>query len=280
MELFNSNDLAAAALPPAPTVRVNGVEIEKTAITREIQHHPAPSATDAMAAATRALVVRELLLQEADRHAIESDPESDGEGRRETDDDSRIRQLLEQEVTVPQPTEAECRRYYDVNQARFTSPTIYEPAHILFSADVKDSPAYNAAIAAATEAIRDLTDRPDRFEAMARDLSACPSASSGGNLGQITQGQTTPEFEEAVMAMTPGTIATDPVMSKYGVHVIRLERRIDGATLPFDMVKDEIADYLADRVFQRAVHQYISILAGQAAIEGIELEAATSPLVQ
>ncbi|WP_366658173.1 peptidylprolyl isomerase [Fodinicurvata sp. EGI_FJ10296] len=280
MQLFDANDLAAAALPPAPTVRVNGVEIEKTAITREIQHHPAPSASDAMQAATHALVVRELLLQQADRLEISADPQTDDDGRRETDDDSRIRQLLDREVTVPAPTEAECRRYYDVNRSRFSSPDIYEPAHILFPARVSDGQAYQAAIAAAAAAIEELTAQPERFETMARDLSACPSASSGGNLGQITQGQTTPEFEEAVMAMTPGTIAKEPVMSKYGVHVIRLDRRIDGQQLPFDLVKDEIADYLADRVFQRAVHQYISILAGQAAIEGVDLEAATSPLVQ
>ena len=65
------------AIPPPPTfgeVRVNGVEITPEAIAAEIQHHPAPDAETAWVEAARALVVRELLLQEASRIGLEAEP--------------------------------------------------------------------------------------------------------------------------------------------------------------------------------------------------------------
>ena len=49
------------------TVSVNGVSIARDAIVREMQHHPAPKPIAAWQQAARALVIRELLLQEARR---------------------------------------------------------------------------------------------------------------------------------------------------------------------------------------------------------------------
>ncbi len=71
-----------------------------------------------------------------------------------------------------------------------------------------------------------------------------------------------------------------PAETPYGVHVVRLDARAEGSTLPFEAVEARIADYLQQQVWQRAVAQYISILAGRARIEGAEIDAATSPLVQ
>src|SRR5690606_6112998 len=50
-----------------PPISVNGVVIERTAIAQEAQHHPAASPGESMRKAAEALVVRELLLQEARR---------------------------------------------------------------------------------------------------------------------------------------------------------------------------------------------------------------------
>ncbi|MFN7191787.1 MAG: hypothetical protein ACK5U4_10175, partial [Rhodospirillales bacterium] len=76
------------------TIRVNGVEIPRATIAQETQHHPARRPLDAMKSASAALVVRELLLQEARRLAVPIDPASDGEGRRETDEEALVRGLI------------------------------------------------------------------------------------------------------------------------------------------------------------------------------------------
>ncbi|MBU2533247.1 MAG: peptidylprolyl isomerase [Alphaproteobacteria bacterium] len=278
MRLFDIED--RTALPPQPAVRVNGKEISAAMIAREIQNHPAESPMAARASAARALVVRELLLDEARRRGLAGNPRELGSGQRETEADALVRELLDEAFDLPAPTEAECRRYYANNMTRFRSPTIWEPSHILVSADTGNGEARRLAEHLASEIIAILASQPHRFEELARSHSACPSSEHGGNLGQISSGQTTPAFEVALEDMAPGTITTEPVETPYGFHVIRVDRRIDGATLPFEAVHDKIADYLADAVFRRAVHQFVALLAGQASIEGIEIECAASPLIQ
>lgn len=113
-----------------------------------------------------------------------------------------------------------------------------------------------------------------QFATLAAAHSACSSASQGGNLGQITAGQTTPEFEQALFALEPGTIASEPVATRYGFHIVRLDRKHEGRSLPFELVADRIASYLQEAVQRRALAQYIARLAGAAHVEGVELASA------
>jgi peptidyl-prolyl cis-trans isomerase C len=62
--------------------------------------------------------------------------------------------------------------------------------------------------------------------------------------------------------------------------VLQLIAREPGRDLPFTAVQEQIADYLSDSVFRNAIRQYVSLLAAGADIRGIEINAATSPLVQ
>jgi peptidyl-prolyl cis-trans isomerase C len=111
-------------------------------------------------------------------------------------------------------------------------------------------------------------------------MSACPSAAQGGNLGQITPGQTVPEFETFLYNLEEGQICPVPVKTRFGYHVLRLDRRIEGRQLPFEAVRDKIAEYLREHVWRRAISQYLQLLVGEAEIRGIELNGASSPLVQ
>lgn len=261
-------------------ITVNGVPIEPAVIVAEIQNHPSSSADAARADAVRALVIQELLLQETQRLGITPAPTVDEDGRRETDDDALIRQLLEDQLIVPEADDASCRRYYENNAAKFRSPDIFEAAHILLSAAPEDKDVYAAAIREAEAIISSVADNPDLFAEIARQRSDCSSAKNGGCLGQVTRGQTLPEFETFLFALEEGQLSSVPVKTRYGIHVLRLDRRIEGKMLPFDLVKSKIETFLADASWRVAVSQYIKVLAGQAEIEGVELESADSPLVQ
>jgi peptidyl-prolyl cis-trans isomerase C len=249
-------------------VSVNGVVIPHDAISREAQNHPAPSPIAAWTAAARALAVRELLLQEARRIVVDADALADGEGRTETAEEAAIRSLVELEVATPTPDEAACRRYYQHNLKRFRSEDLYEAAHILISAHPKDSEAYTAARREAEALSLVLRDTPQRFSELALAHSACPSKTIGGNLGQLSSGSTTPEFEAALASMTPGDMK--PVASRFGHHIVRLDRKIEGRELPFEQVKDRIADYLVDRARNTAIAQYVARLAACAEIGGVD----------
>ena len=262
------------------SVRVNGAEIAAADIAAETQNHPAATPEQARTAAVRALVIRALLLQEAQRLALRAEPKCEEDGRRETDEEALIRALLDAEISVPTADEATCRRYYDNNPGRFRSDDIYEAAHVLLSAAPADKDAYEAAAREAEAIIKLLGERPDLFDEIARERSDCPSGKDGGRLGQITRGQTTPEFESFLLALEEGQLCPVPVKTRYGVHVLRLDRKIAGRTLPFDAVREAIADYLEDASWRRAVTQYIRILAGRSTIDGVVLDGADSPLVQ
>jgi peptidyl-prolyl cis-trans isomerase C len=255
-------------------VSVNGVLIAREAIVREMQHHPAPKPIAAWQQAARALVIRELLLQEARRLGVAPQPMSDASGRRETDEEATIRGLIEREVAVPEPDDDTCRRYYDRNRARFRSPDIYEASHILFAALASDRAAHAKAREDAAAVLAELRERPERFAELAQAHSHCPSAAQGGNLGQITSGQTTPEFEQALIALRPGQLCAEPVATRYGFHVIRLDRKHEGRMLPYEAVAGRIADYLRESVRRRADAQYIARLVTAARIEGVELAGA------
>lgn len=261
-------------------ITVNGAAITAAAIAEEAQHHPARDWAKAERAAAEALVVRELLLQEAEREGIAPVPFTDRDGRRETEEEAMIRALVRGAVSVPSVDEASLQRFYDNNRRKFRSPDLFEAAHILYPAHPDDAAAVEAATARAEAAIALLQAAPAQFADLARSESACPSASNGGNLGQVSLGQTVPEFETFLVNLEPGQLCPVPVRTRYGVHVLRLDRRIEGRPLPFELVRDRIAEYLEQSVWQRAVSQYIRILVGRSEITGIELAGSDGPLVQ
>lgn len=261
-------------------VSVNGREIPRAAIAQEAQFHPAASLTDARRQAAMALVIRQLLLDEAARLGVEAVPARDDDGREETPEEALIRRLIEQEVAVPSATRAECRRYYASNPARFRSPDLHLVAHILLACAPRDDAARTVARAEARRLIGLLQARPDRFADLARAHSDCPSAGVGGALGQIGPGQTVPEFEQALATLPAGDVAPSPVETRYGVHVVRLDRRIAGTVLPFELVAAPIAAFLDARVRQVASRHYVQRLAAAATIEGVTLAGTDSPLVQ
>lgn len=261
-------------------VAVNGVEIPASTIAQEAQNHPSGDPDAAWNQAVRALAIRELLRQEAERLDIAAEPLTDEDGRRESAEEAAQRALLERELVLPVPDEESCRRYYRQNEARFRSAALYEAAHILFAANSRDKAAYAGAVEKARAAIAELKGHPGRFAEIAKALSDCPSSTVGGSLGQIGPGDTTPAFEAALIRLEPGETTTEPVETPYGAHVIRLDRRIDGRTVPFEAVREKIADYLAEAVWRRAASQYVSILAGRASITGVDLGASETPLVQ
>lgn len=250
-------------------ITVGETTIGEEQIAREVQYHPAASLEQARAEAASALVVRELLIREARRQALQDE-----------DDESVVAQLLEQDVQVPEPGDAECQRYFEHNRDRFRSPTCLEVQHILIPAAPDDAGERLAARDRAEALTDEVRQEPERFEALAQAHSACPSGREGGHLGLLTRGQTVPEFDNTVFRLDADTLCPHPVETRYGFHVVRVNRRVDGAPLPFEAVRERIADYLREQSWRRAVSQYVQRLVAQAKITGIDLEAGETPLVQ
>ncbi|MCF6326282.1 MAG: peptidylprolyl isomerase [Devosiaceae bacterium] len=270
--------------PPKPEgrtpVRVNKVEISADAIRAEMQNHRASNPDQAKAEAIRALIVRQLLLDEAAAKNIVAEPEKLGKGLRELEDDAAIRTLLDNEISTPKADVEACRRYYEANMARFSSETIYEAKHILIAAPLSDNIKRAEAKTTAINLIEKLENDISAFGELALEYSSCISKQQGGNLGQLSKGSTVAEFETVLFEMSAGQLWPAPVPTQFGYHIIKLEKIIKGEQLPFDVVHTKIGAWLEAASWSRAVSQYISILAGKADIEGFEMNGAKSPLVQ
>jgi peptidyl-prolyl cis-trans isomerase C len=223
-------------------------------------------------AAARALVIRELLLEEARRLGIEPEPECDEGGRREVDDEALVRALLEREAPAMVPSEQECRRYYDANVERFRMAELFEAAHILIEPASQDEAAWREAEREARTIAGEVGNDRQAFAEAARAFSKCSSAQQDGTLGQVRRGELVPAVQAALEALPEGTTGREPVRSRFGWHVLRLEKRIAGRVLPFDYVKPRIADMLEARSWAASGARYVATLLARARVEGVEVD--------
>lgn len=189
-----------------------------------------------------------------------------------------IEALLAHEVTTPEPDEDEMRRYYEGHPKEFSSNDLVNARHILFQ--VTKTVSVPQIRARAEETLNILLKAPERFAELAKEFSNCPSGENGGILGQLGRGDTVPEFEKVLFSPGRTGVSRDLVKTRFGFHIISIDQRIPGKVLPFEMVRDKIAERLKAGVEERALRQYVSVLAGGAALEGVDLGAASTPLVQ
>jgi peptidyl-prolyl cis-trans isomerase C len=255
-------------------ISVNGVEIPETAVLAEMQYHPASSREEAAAMAAEALVVRELLLERAASLgiALQRGDEAAEEGAMES--------LLQRELKLPEARDEDFRRYYENNKGQFRSPELFEASHILYLAPRDDDAARTRGRDAARRAIDRLTSCPDIFPNIASAESACSSAGEGGRLGQVATGETSPEIDTFLQSLADGQLCPVPVETDYGVHVLLLHRKIPGVTMSFEVALPVIERRLRAHAWGMAVSQFISLLAGEADVKGIEIRQAMSPLMQ
>ncbi len=267
----HANDPSAPIPGRAPVfLKVADREIDEAEIAREMQHHRADNPHTARADAARALVVRELLLLEIERLGILKQAEQFGE---ETLEEAAIRLLIEQEVPTPEPNEEACRHYFESNRERFHSPDSVNVRHILLAAPADDIKGRLAARDLGEKLIAELKQFPERFAEYAMRHSSCPSRDQGGELGWVTRGQTTPEFDRQLFMLREGLVAMT-IESRWGHHVVQVDDIARGEPLAYEDCAQKIASYLELQVKQNALHQYLQILTARYPVIGLtELEA-------
>ncbi|PCK01962.1 MAG: peptidylprolyl isomerase [Alteromonadaceae bacterium] len=256
-------------------ITVNSTTIAEDAILSEIQYHPADSQREAMIKASEALIIGELMKQRAFELGLE---QSVGE-QDMPDPEAHLQSLIDQEVELPQASEADCRHYFEQNQAKFTTSPLLSVRHILQSVAPDEDLARIEARRHAQSMIDALRADMGQFPTLAATHSRCHSAKEGGQLGQISKGQTVSEFERQLFNCDIGLVGA-PIETRYGVHVVVIDRREDGKQLTFEMVHEKIAGYLNEKVRRKAIAQYIEQLISRADIDGFDFSVSESPLMQ
>ena len=267
-------ELIASSEQQWPRIKVNGVAISAEAIARELQYHPADTRNEAVFLASQALVIRELLQQRIHALGLKVCAAAG-----ESEEEAATRALVEREVPMPQADEPACRQYFDNNRARFASAPLLAARHILLACPADDAEERSRTLEQAEALLEQLRVDGSRFTELALAHSACPSKAQGGALGQLSKGQTVPEFERQLFRLPVG-LAGRPLESRYGFHLVWVEQRVEGEPLPYEAVAGSIRAELDQRVWQVAVAQYLRNLVGEAQIQGIQLQGADSPLLQ
>lgn len=193
-----------------------------------------------------------------------------------------IDQWLAQNLRVPEPDEASCRRHHAAHASHYAVGERVQARHILFAVtpgvDVK------ALRLRAEQALLDARSDPACFGELARTLSNCPSSAQGGDLGWLSAPDCAPEFARELFGQDEGTanvgVLPRLVHSRFGLHVVEVLSRDPGQQRAFEAVQEAVAQSLRQQVWVTALRQAMQLLAGRWTVEGIDLDAADSPLLQ
>ena len=228
----------------------------------------------------------ELLRQAAVREGVLADVAGDGAPELQVAQQQAIEDWLEQAVPTPSVTPEACLRHYEANLTHFRHGQRAHVRHILFA--VTPRVPVDALATRAEALLLELTARdvsPARFAEAAQVYSNCPSgAADGGDLGWLTASDCAPELAQYLFFQRDEGLAlgVQPrlVHTRFGLHIVDVVAYDPGELAAFDAVKGRVETMLALRARATALRQFMLVLAGEAQLEGIELERAESPLVQ
>jgi peptidyl-prolyl cis-trans isomerase C len=263
--------LSCGCHPAEAVARIGGVAL----------HHPGEPLTSEE---LRERAWSELLRQEAVRQGLMDDAAEGVAPPLTPPQQALVGDMLDAQVASPRPTDDETRRYYDNHASRFVDGARARLRHILFA--VTPGVDVPRLAAHAERALLELSHQDcaaTRFAELARELSNCPSGAEGGELGWVVPQEIAPELAAELFhqAGSQGTgLRPRLVHSRFGLHIMDVREREAGRQAAYEDVRERIASDLAQQSRARALHQYIRVLAGRSRVEGIDLEASASPLVQ
>ncbi|MDH7500367.1 MAG: peptidylprolyl isomerase [candidate division NC10 bacterium] len=224
--------------------KVNQTQITAADLRKEIDQLPFHSRAALMSGEGQErlleeMIKRELLLQEAERRKLDSQPELKArleESRRGI----LLNALLAQEILDKvQVTGPEVRAYFDKHRDELETAEVHLKQILL--KDSKEAEEIHARLL-----------KDEEFEKLARQFSADKlSASKGGDLGFVSRGQMVPELERAAFSLKPQEISRI-IKTDKGYHILKLVGRRKTITLNYEEVRDRLQPYaLAEKQRER-----------------------------
>ena len=173
---------------------------------------------------------------EAFQQALQQAGLTEEELRAQLRDQLPVQKVQERVVGDAEASQEEVEKFYEENKAsQFTTPEQRCARHILFNKDQK----------AKAEEVKEQLQNGGDFAELAKEYSQDPgSAENGGDLGCLSQGETVPNFEDALFNAKEGEVV-GPVETEFGYHVIQVTDIKQQSTQPLSEVEDQIREQLA-----------------------------------
>ena len=173
------------------------------------------------------MVVRELIMQQAQKDGIDKSPEVAAkleDLKKRVIVEAFLKKKVEEAANV---SDAELQEFYTKNQEKFKTGEQIKASHIL----VKTEPE--------AKEIQKQLKGGTSFEELAKKHSIDGAAAKGGDLGWFGKGSMLPDFEKVAFGLKEGE-TSGIVPTKFGFHLIKLTGKRAAGPRSFEEVKDQI----------------------------------------
>jgi peptidyl-prolyl cis-trans isomerase C len=178
--------------------------------------------------------------------------------------------VLKRELKV-NVTDADAKKYYDDNPARFEEPEMVRASHILLTttdpktnADLTED--QKAAKRKEMEGILKRARAGEDFAKLAKEYSEDPGSKDKGGEYKFPRGQMVPEFEAAAFSLNTNQVS-DIVTTRFGYHIIKLSEKIPAKKVEFAKAATDIKDGLTQQALQKQFPDYLAKLKTEAGVE-------------
>ena len=161
--------------------------------------------------------------------------------------DQQVRPTLINEADV----EAEARKIYNDTKNRVGADGLITPAHILLRLPQQAGNDEQIRVKNRADSIYNAIMAGADFAQLASRYSQDPGSNkNGGNIGQISRGQTLKEFEDAAFALRDGQVSR-PVLSPVGYHIIKM---LGHSPMPsYDSLRNDIRQFIENRGIRESI---------------------------
>lgn len=178
-----------------------------------------------------------------------------------------IQKVIRRKVTLRiSVTEDEMERYFLENRAKLETGSSYQARHILIGPRAPAGDAEWETARLKAEEVWELVRAGQDFAELARTYSRDPSASEGGDLGVLKQGELDSEIEAQILRIRPGEAAA-PFRSRLGYHIFKLEWKEGLTGQALDQTKQQIRDLLFREKYKARLEAWFEEIKRRAIIE-------------
>lgn len=242
-------DGKAPPLPEGAVVRQSGVTLSLADIDGRMAGIPQDQRAGFMndperiEQALRGVLLQRIVANQAEELGIADDPVVKAEIEQARAEILVRRRLARFVKSLPTPDlEALAHETYVANPSAYSTPDLYEVRHLLVAYREHGVDEARKKASALREQFRKEGGSFEDFVKAHSDEAKLDE--HGGLLKDVKVGDTAPDFEAAMIALKPGEVS-EPVKTKFGVHLIQLVSKTEGKRLPYEEVKASIIEQLA-----------------------------------
>ncbi len=177
-----------------------------------------------------------------------------------------IKELIDKELMEKIVVEGkDSKKFYDENPDLFIRPAQVKASHILIKVDPGADDTQKETAKNKIKGIQARLSGGEDFAGLAKTSSQCPSSAKGGDLGYFGPGQMVKPFEEATLAMTPGSVS-DIVETQFGYHLIKVTDKRPEKPMSYEEAREGLEKQMKQQKFQQQIVLYVEDLKKDAKI--------------